>query len=97
MQGQDSHTQEYESASKFEQSIYGKHTPYLHVSGTQSKPDQVLIYFDLLDRTTRGMLDDVGSDHLPVLITVNGFKKITKPDGTLREPTGRPIKLLMIC
>ena len=48
---------------------------FIHVKGTQSRPDQAIISSDLRDRVTRKILEEIGSDHLPALITVDGLQK----------------------
>ncbi|GFO44644.1 RNA-directed DNA polymerase from mobile element jockey-like [Plakobranchus ocellatus] len=44
---------------------------YLHSRGGLFRPDIALISSDLEESTTREVLDNVGSDHLPSLITIN--------------------------
>ncbi|GFO00931.1 selectin protein,pol protein [Plakobranchus ocellatus] len=44
---------------------------YLHLQGGLFRPDIPLISTDLAESTAREVLDDVGSDHLSFLITIN--------------------------
>ncbi|GFN80094.1 RNA-directed DNA polymerase from mobile element jockey [Plakobranchus ocellatus] len=57
---------------KFELDLSSDREPtYLHSRGGLFRPDIALISTDLEESTTREVLDDVGSDHLPSLITIN--------------------------
>ena len=42
-----------------------------HSKGGQYRPDQTLVSSDLLESVKREVLDDVGSDHFPSLLTLN--------------------------
>ena len=46
---------------------------------TTSRPDLTFVSADILERTTTRVLDDIGSDHKPTLITISNIEKpITK-------------------
>ena len=42
---------------------------------TTSRPDLTFVSADILDRTTTRVLDDIGSDHKPTLITISNVEK----------------------
>ena len=42
---------------------------------TTSRPDLTFVSADILDRTTTKVLDDIGSDHKPTLITISKLEK----------------------
>ena len=48
---------------------------FLHSKGGLYRPDTVLVSSDILELVTREVLEDVGSDHLPALITVGIFSR----------------------
>ena len=52
--------------------------------GTSSKPDLTLISSDIFQSAGVTVLDDIGSDHAPILITIE-----RKPEGKLKEPRRR--------
>jgi hypothetical protein len=47
-------------------------------SGTTSRPDLTMVSADISDRCKCTVLEDIGSDHKPILITIQAHK-ITKP------------------
>ena len=53
-------------------SLVSTKTPYtfIHARGAEYRPDQALVSSDMLEICTRKVLEDVGSDHLPSLLTV---------------------------
>ncbi|GFO36148.1 selectin protein,pol protein [Plakobranchus ocellatus] len=65
---------------------------YLHSRGSLFRLDIALISTDLTESTTREVLDDVGSDHLPSLITINCLHRreagTTSPNGISAKQTG---------
>ena len=48
---------------------------FLHSKGGLYRPDTALVSSDILELVTREVLEDVGSDHLPALITVGIFSR----------------------
>ena len=48
---------------------------FLHSKGGLYRPDTALVSSDILDFVKREVLEDVGSDHLPALITVEIFSR----------------------
>ena len=48
---------------------------FLHSKGGLYRPDTALVSSDILELITREVLEDVGSDHLPALITVGIFSR----------------------
>ena len=58
----------------FYQLDLSRHT-FLHSKGGLYRPDTALVSSDILELVTREVLEDVGSDHLPALITVGIFSR----------------------
>ena len=48
---------------------------FLHSKGGLYRPDKALVSSDILELVTREVLEDVGSDHLPALITIGIFSR----------------------
>ena len=53
-------------------------TTFLSSTGNESRPDQAIVSADILDRVERNVLEDIGSDHLPSLITVRKAIKVDR-------------------
>ena len=62
-------------------SLVSTETPctFIHARGGEYRPDQALVSSDILEICTREVLEDVGSDHLPSLLTVGAFVKAKVP------------------
>ena len=69
--------------------------------GTTSRPDLTFVPADIHNKTNIKIMDDISSNHLPILTTTdlrqkNGPVPRGKPFATLKRPTGKHIEKKLI-